>query len=122
MFFITDGSVEMVSKDGEMVFTTLSKGQYFGEISLVYNCPRSASIRAATNTDLLVLSKPELDRVFSSYPNIAEKIRRLARKRFNLVKKLNQRPGKDEVQSTSPNTSRKTGTHKDGKKSEIHGV
>ena len=45
MFFISRGMVEVVSEDGTMVYATLSEGQFFGEISLIYDCPRTASIR-----------------------------------------------------------------------------
>lgn len=109
MFFITHGSVEVVSEDGKMVFTTLNKGQFFGEISLIYSCPRSTSVRAATSCELFVLSKPQLDQVLTSYPHIAEQIRKLAGRRFELVKKLNQRLSKDVVESEIIATSEQTG-------------
>lgn len=45
MFFINRGSVEVVSENGEIVLTVLDEGKFFGEISLVFNCLRTASIR-----------------------------------------------------------------------------
>ena len=45
MFFINRGTVEVVSEDGEVVFATMNEGKFFGEISLVFSCPRTASIR-----------------------------------------------------------------------------
>lgn len=109
MFFIANGSVEVVSEDGKLVFTTLNKGQYFGDISLVFSCPHNNSIRAATNCDLFVLSKPDLDRILTSFPHVAQQIRTLAGRRFNLVKKLNQRFAKGGVRMQSPETVGKTG-------------
>ena len=35
----------MVSEDGSVVFATMNEGKFFGEISLVFSCPRTASIR-----------------------------------------------------------------------------
>ena len=47
MFFINRGMVEVVSEDGTVVFATMNEGKFFGEISLVFSCPRTASIRCA---------------------------------------------------------------------------
>ena len=47
MFFIHRGVVEVVSEDGSIVFDTMQSGRFFGEISLVFSCPRTASIRYA---------------------------------------------------------------------------
>ena len=48
MFFINRGTVEVVSEDGEVVFATMNEGKFFGEISLIFSCPRTASIRYNT--------------------------------------------------------------------------
>ena len=45
MFFINRGTVEVVSEDGTVVFAAMNEGKFFGEISLVFSCPRTASIR-----------------------------------------------------------------------------
>ena len=45
MFFINRGTVDVVSEDGSVVFATMTEGKFFGEISLVFSCPRTASIR-----------------------------------------------------------------------------
>ena len=48
-----------VEVDGGAV-TVLKKGSYFGEVGLLRNCRRTASIRALSETcDLFVLSKVE---------------------------------------------------------------
>ena len=46
MYFIQRGTVEVVSEDDEpIVFDTMGEGSFFGEISVVFGCPRTASIR-----------------------------------------------------------------------------
>ena len=52
MFFINRGAVEVVSEDGSVVFATMTEGKFFGEISLVFSCPRTASIRSIVLTEL----------------------------------------------------------------------
>ena len=45
MFFIHRGAVDVVSEDGKMVFDTMKSGRFFGEVALLFSCPRTASIR-----------------------------------------------------------------------------
>ena len=46
MYFIHRGTVEVVSEHDEpIVFDTMGEGRFFGEISVVFSCPRTASIR-----------------------------------------------------------------------------
>eukprot|EP01137_Pigoraptor_chileana_P011547 Opistho-2@62590 len=87
MFFIHRGTVEVVSPDGKMVFAKMEAGAFFGEISLIFSCPRTASIRAATNCDLFVLTKRDLDEVLEYYPQITEQINLIASNRYNVAKK-----------------------------------
>ncbi len=78
MYFISRGSVDVVSADGNTVFATLQEGHFFGEIALLLSTPRTASIRAAEYCDLYRLHKDHFDKVISRYPNFAEHIRGLA--------------------------------------------
>jgi CRP/FNR family transcriptional regulator, cyclic AMP receptor protein len=52
-YFIVDGSVN-VEKGGKVV-ATLGPGKFFGEMALLDEQPRTASIRAATRSRCLVL-------------------------------------------------------------------
>ena len=45
MYFVNRGAVEVVSEDGKVVFAVINKGEFFGEISLVFSIPRTSSIR-----------------------------------------------------------------------------
>ena len=46
--------------------------------------------RAGTNCDVFVLTKADLDRALTYYPEISEQIREVAGNRANLVKKRSQ--------------------------------
>ncbi|XP_071795542.1 uncharacterized protein [Asterias amurensis] len=87
MFFIHRGTVDVVSEDGNTVFDTMNGGRFFGEISLVFSCSRTASIRAQTNCDMFILAKENLDEVLTHYPSIKEQINRVAEERINAVRK-----------------------------------
>ncbi len=82
MFFISQGTVEILTPDGTTVYRTLTDGDCFGEIALFLDQPRSASVRAVTYCDLYRLDKEMFDRTLSHYPDIATQIEALAKERF----------------------------------------
>jgi len=46
MFFINKGVVEVVSEhEVPIIFDTMTPGRFFGEISTIFKCPRTASIK-----------------------------------------------------------------------------
>eukprot|EP00455_Lapot_gusevi_P053951 TRINITY_DN8528_c0_g3_i6.p1 TRINITY_DN8528_c0_g3~~TRINITY_DN8528_c0_g3_i6.p1 ORF type:complete len:600 (-),score=139.68 TRINITY_DN8528_c0_g3_i6:501-2300(-) len=83
MFFIRKGELEVVTEhDGkEQVLSHLYEGSYFGEIGLIFQERRSASVRACCTTYLSVLNKDSLDRVLALYPKYAEQIIATAQRR-----------------------------------------
>ncbi len=81
MFFISKGSVDVVSADGSTVYATLSDGQFFGEIALLLSMPRTASIVAKGYCDLYSLDKETFERILARYPSFAETIKELAETR-----------------------------------------
>lgn len=87
MFFIHRGSVEIISEEGDVVFDYLKEGEFFGEISLFFNRPRTTSIRASTNCDLFALSKDDLYNALSYYPHIEKQLHTVAKKRAQISRK-----------------------------------
>ncbi|MDF1664368.1 MAG: ion transporter, partial [Planctomycetota bacterium] len=55
MYFINRGIVEVVSDDGADIYATLTEGNFFGEIALLTQEPRNATIRCADYCDLYTL-------------------------------------------------------------------
>ena len=102
MFFINRGTVEIVSEESTVVFNTLKEGDFFGEISLVFSCSRTASIRAATNCDLFVLTKTDLDNALSYYPQIKDQIHRIAKNRIHIARKHSHITAKATAEGLSP--------------------
>ena len=78
MFFISRGTVEALAPDGTL-FRTLSDGDFFGEIALFLDQPRSATVRAVTYCDLYRLDKTMFDRTLKHFPGIADEIKALAK-------------------------------------------
>ncbi|MES2965631.1 MAG: cyclic nucleotide-binding domain-containing protein [Bdellovibrionota bacterium] len=67
LYFIQSGSVEIVTRDGNVV-ATLGDGSFFGEMALVSEKPRTATVRATTFCDAYLLHRDAFDRVSTSYP------------------------------------------------------
>ena len=92
MYFVHQGIVEVVSEHqvDPVVFETLPAGRFFGEISTMFSCPRTASVRTKTNAELFVLTKNDLEEVLSHYPKNRDRIYRQAVARKRLVEKAKE--------------------------------
>lgn len=56
-FFIRSGEVEVIDEDSGSILRSLGPGEYFGEIALIADAPRSATIRTVSQVELAVLGK-----------------------------------------------------------------
>jgi CRP-like cAMP-binding protein len=63
-FIIVDGEVEVIREEGgsERVVATLGPGEFFGEVAILRDMPRTATVRAVTAVSLLTMD----DRTFRS--------------------------------------------------------
>jgi CRP-like cAMP-binding protein len=59
-----------VEQDGKSI-ATLSEGDYLGEISLIDGGPRTATVTAATEMQLLILPAPAFNQLLLSVPEIS---------------------------------------------------
>jgi voltage-gated potassium channel len=80
MYFIVRGAVEVISPDGH-VLDVLGEGDYFGEIALLEDRPRNASVRAVDYCDLYRLSRDVFNELVAHHGDIADAIKRTARER-----------------------------------------
>jgi Cyclic nucleotide-binding domain len=82
-FFIQSGEVEVIrERAGEepVVVARLSEG-YFGEMALLSNAPRNATVRAATTARLAVLGKANFVALCGLIPLVQEDVLRTVQKR-----------------------------------------
>jgi CRP-like cAMP-binding protein len=73
-FLILDGRA-VVRRDGREV-GTLGPGEWFGELSLLDNEPRSATVVAVSDMKLLVLGQAEFAGLLETVPSLAAKMLR----------------------------------------------
>lgn len=86
MYFIQEGIVDIVMANGE-VATSLSDGSYFGEICLLTNARRVASVRAETYCNLFSLSVDHFNAVLDQYPLMRRTMESVAAERLNKIGK-----------------------------------
>jgi signal transduction histidine kinase len=69
-FVVLDGAIEIVkaSPGGEVLLAVQTEG-VVGEMALLENAPRNASVRARSDTTLLAIPKAQLDELLDSSPS-----------------------------------------------------
>jgi CRP-like cAMP-binding protein len=73
LFILESGSVELTKQDPsgkEQKIYTLKPGDFFGEMALLEQLPRTASARSLERSQLHLLYRSKLDALLHSYPRI----------------------------------------------------
>ena len=88
LYVIESGRVKVYCSDKngkEFIMNTLGPGDYFGELALLDDATRSASVRTVEKSEFRVVMKDEFNQVLDDHPNIA---RQLIRNLAGRVRKL----------------------------------
>src|SRR5215510_2696028 len=84
MYVMIDGEVEVVQQQaegGERVVATLTQGEWFGEMALFNEEPRSATVRTLTNVDVLCVDRRAFETLVAHIAPLREAFERLVRHR-----------------------------------------
>lgn len=91
MYFVARGSAEIVNELTEAHFGYLHGGSFFGEIGILLQSERTASVRCSSEViNVFKLSKKDLDRILVNFPEVSENIQREAKKRLENGNQLNK--------------------------------
>jgi CRP-like cAMP-binding protein len=97
MYVIQSGTVEIfkrTKKEGERCLASLEKGDFFGEMSILEDVPRTASARARTECELVKISHSTFDEMLRHNGEIAVRmLRKLSRRLRETTKLLEQSAG-----------------------------
>ncbi len=72
-FFVLIGGSAEVSRQGKVI-AKLGPGDWFGEIALLHNAPRNATVTATAAIDALVVSQKDFSSLLATSPRIQGKI------------------------------------------------
>jgi NADH dehydrogenase len=83
VYVIEKGECDVIKEDdgASRVLATLGAGDYFGEMALLSDKTRNATIRAKTAMEVLLIPKGDFDTLRKSVPAFGEVFHELARKR-----------------------------------------
>jgi voltage-gated potassium channel len=84
MYFIVSGDVE-VDQETAAPKGRLTAGDFFGEIALIADRARTATITALTTCKLLVLHKDDFESFMDSHPDLREAVRVAAKRRLEEI-------------------------------------
>ncbi|KAI9343538.1 hypothetical protein BDR26DRAFT_1006260 [Obelidium mucronatum] len=84
MFFILTGKVNIVV-NGNIV-SSISDGSFFGEVALIANIPRTASVQAATTCNLYSLTARDFNDIILEFDDMKQRIDKIYEERMAKVR------------------------------------
>jgi len=81
IFFVAEGTLEILSLEQGKSYGTLSGGDYFGFMSLTLGERRTASIRSLGYSELMILDKVDFERIKEEFPEFSEVLKRVSAER-----------------------------------------
>jgi CRP-like cAMP-binding protein len=85
LYIVASGTVEVLNgyspDDHDPPLAVLGQGHAFGEMSLLSGGPRTATARAAEDTELLVIAKADFARLVAGDRQLAETVKRISHQR-----------------------------------------
>lgn len=109
MFIIQSGTVELLKEIGgeTRVLATLEKGDFFGEMSVLEDLPRTASARAKTEVELVRVNGATFDAMLKSNTEIAVRMmRKLSRRLREVTAMLEESLGRRVPEEEKPEAQR----------------
>ena len=100
MFFMGHGYADVLTPGGDYL-ATIKKGGFFGEIALLIETKRTASIKALTYCDLFRLDKEDFHKILVEFPNFNEQIQNEIATRKEQIEKQKRERDDTKVQKDS---------------------
>ena len=88
-YIIMDGEADVIvnAPPGELVVATVKRNDLVGEIAILCDVPRTATIRAKGSLSTLVISKDLFFRLVTEFPEMAIEIMRVLAERLEITTK-----------------------------------
>lgn len=102
IYWLVRGAVSVTSRDGESIYAELQPGAFFGEIGLLMDRPRTATIIARTRCMLVVLTKDDFRNILPRFPEVEQAIREEAQERLMILEKKKKETSAPALDPPSP--------------------
>lgn len=107
IYWLVRGAVSVTSRDGESIYAELKPGAFFGEIGVLMDRPRTATIVARTRCMLVVLSKGDFRNILPRFPEVEQAIMDEAQERLMILEKKKQETSTPVGNDPSPSPVRR---------------
>ena len=84
VYSIVSGEVEIIREmpDGEeRLLATMGPGEYFGEMALISDAARTATVRARGEVDLVAMGRADFTTLYAYVPGLKQRVETLMRQR-----------------------------------------
>ncbi len=91
VYVVISGEVEVVQEDPgarETVIGRVGPGEFFGEMALIQNVPRTAPARVLTDLDVLVMQRGAFMSLFTHLPTLRQAFQQVVQQRADEVRAL----------------------------------
>jgi F-box/leucine-rich repeat protein 7 len=106
MYWLVRGSLRVTSRDGESTYAELKPGAFFGEIGILMDIPRTATIIAKLKSLVVRLNKEDLQKVLPNFPDVERVIRDEAAERLTITERLKKEIGQSTMARTTKSAKR----------------
>ncbi len=93
MYWLVRGGVRVTSRDQESTFAELKPGAFFGEIGILMDIPRTATIIANMRSLVVRLNKEDLTKELPRFPEVERAIMHEAQERLAILQRKKQELG-----------------------------
>jgi hypothetical protein len=78
IIFISKGVVEIIDESGDKIYGTMSEGDYFGNLSILLEEKRTASVRTTEFCETFILYADEFFRIKKEYPEFMDVMKKMS--------------------------------------------
>jgi hypothetical protein len=88
IYFISRGRTVITSNNGKNSHGTFEDGDYFGDLSLILNEKRTASVKALTYCEIFILTNSDFDRIKDEYPEFKNVLKKMSSEKTEKISAL----------------------------------
>ncbi|KAJ3119578.1 hypothetical protein HK100_000248 [Physocladia obscura] len=83
-YFILSGTVDIIVNGNHVV--SFNDGAFFGEVALIANIPRTATVQASSSCSMYRLTRPDFMRILTEFEDVKQRIDVIYNERMAKVK------------------------------------